>query len=202
LQHSFKQHEEMSRQSHDKQMSDTLSAMRGRPFSILTLGGTGHVFKWVTNHEDCYEYLGTSVGDMEHQLDTFAAQRQPLQGWSSQCTWIPVFDQADSYERTAYEEASLLNWFRGIFSNGNGLDQGKMTAQWCCNVLRMVTPHMWLCRNLINQVDRTALERVAQVSETNGVYKIALRPGFQLDELELALLPILPVESARIAVVG
>jgi hypothetical protein len=50
-------------------------------------------------------------------------------------------------------------------------------------------------------VNRTALERVAQVTETNGVYKIALRPGCALDELELALLPILPVESARISVV-
>ena len=49
--------------------------------------------------------------------------------------------------------------------------------------------------------NRTALERVAQVTETNGVYKIELRPGCALDELELALLPILPVESARISVV-
>ena len=50
-----------------------------------------------------------------------------------------------------------------------------------------------------DQVNRTALERVALVSETNGVYKIVLRPGCALDELELALLPILPVESARIS---
>jgi hypothetical protein len=77
----------------------------------------------------------------------------------------------------------------------------KMSAQWCGNVLRMVTPHLWLCRNLIDQVNRAALERVAQVSETNGVHRIALRPGCALDELELALLPILPVESARISVV-
>jgi hypothetical protein len=112
-----------------------------------------------------------------------------------------VFDQADSHERTVYEDASLLNWFRGIFSNGAGLNPAKMTAQWCGNVLRMVTPKIWLCRNLIDQVDRAALDRVAEVAETNGVYKIALRPGYALDELELALLPILPVESARISMV-
>jgi hypothetical protein len=64
----------------------------------------------------------------------------------------------------------------------------------------MVTPHMWLCRNLIDQVNRAALDRVAQVSETNGAYKIALRSGCSLDELELALLPILPIESGRISV--
>jgi len=64
-----------------------------------------------------------------------------------------------------------------------------------------VTPKMWLCRNLFDQVNRASLERVAQVTETNGVYGIALRPGYALDELELALLPILPVESARISVV-
>jgi hypothetical protein len=201
LQHSFKGHEERGKGYCDQQIGDTLGAMRGRPFDTLASGGTWHVFKWVTNHEDCYKYLGTSAGAMEQQLDSFAAERLPLQGWSSQCAWIPVFDQADSYERTVYEEAGLLNWFRGIFSNGNGLNQGKMSAQWCSNVLRMVTPHLWLCRNLIDQVNRAALERVAQVSETNGVYKIALRPGSALDELELALLPILPVESARISVV-
>jgi hypothetical protein len=200
LQHSFKEHEEKEKQS-GKQISDTLGLMRGRQFDILAPGGTWHVFKWVTNHEDCYKYLGTSAGDMEQQLDTFAAEHQPLQGWCSQCTWIPVFDHADSYEHTAYEEASLLNWFRGILSNGNGLNGEKMTAQWCCNVLRMVTPQLWVCRNLIDQLNRAALERVAQVSETNGVYKIALRPGCALYELELALLPILPVESARISLV-
>ena len=182
-------------------MADTLGVMRGRPFDILAPGGTWHVFKWVINHEDCYKYLGTSPGDMEQQLDSFAAERLPLQAWSSQCTWIPVFDSAGSYDRTVYEDASLLNWFRGILSDGGGLNPEKMTAQWCGNVLRMVTPRLWLCRNLMDQVNRAALERVAQVSETNGVYKIALRPGCTLDELELALLPILPVESARISVV-
>jgi hypothetical protein len=48
-------------------------------------------------------------------------------------------------------------------------------------------------------MNRAALERVALVSESNGVFKIALRPGRALDELELALLPILPIESARIS---
>ncbi|HUE05401.1 MAG TPA: hypothetical protein VMR62_37995 [Bryobacteraceae bacterium] len=49
--------------------------------------------------------------------------------------------------------------------------------------------------------DAAALKRVAQVSEKNGVFKVALRPGCSLEELELGLLPILPVESARIWVV-
>ena len=37
--------------------------------------------------------------------------------------------------------------------------------------------------------------------EICGVYKIAPRPGCALDELELALFPILPIESARISVI-
>jgi hypothetical protein len=201
LQSSFSETEEKGKEHSRKPIADTLSAMRGRPFDISALGGTWHIFKWVTNHEDCYRYLKTSASDMEQQLDRLAAEHVPLQGWSSQCTWIPVFDLADSYERTVYEDASLLNWFRGIFSNGVGLNPAKMTALWCSNVLRMVTPKMWLCRNLFDQVNRASLERVAQVTETNGVYGIALRPGYALDELELALLPILPVESARISVV-
>jgi hypothetical protein len=198
LQRSLKDHE---REKNHQHLTDTLSAMRGRTVQISALGGTWHVFKWVTNHEDCLKYLRTSAGDMEQQLDRFAAERLPLQAWISQCTWIPVFDRADSYERTVYEEVSLLNWFRGILGNDNGLNGLKMTAPWCANVLRMVTPHLWLCRNLLDQVDTAALERVALVSETGGVYKVALRAGCALDELELALLPILPVESARISVV-
>ena len=73
-----------------------------------------------------------------------------------------------------------------------------MSLQWCRNVLRMVTPHMWACRTLIEQVDRAALERVAHVTETNDAFKISLNEGQPLDDLELALLPILPVESVRV----
>jgi len=135
---------------------------------------------------------------MERQLDSFAAACASLQAWSSQCTWIPQFDSAGSYMCTPYEEAGLLNWFRGILSDGGGLNNVKMTAQWCSNVLRMVTPHMWLCRDLLDQVDRSALERAALVSEANGTFKIVLRAGVGIDELEMALLPILPVESVRI----
>ena len=43
-----------------------------------------------------------------------------------------------------------------------------------------------------------ALEAVARVTETNEAFKIALSEGQGLDDLELALLPILPVESVRL----
>ena len=61
-----------------------------------------------------------------------------------------------------------------------------------------VTPHMWLGRSLIEQVDRTALDAVAHVTETNDAFRIVLREGQGLDDLELALLSVLPVESARL----
>src|SRR5581483_1677300 len=127
-----------------------------------------------------------------------AREHQPLQAWLGECTWIPLFDQADCFRCTVYEDASVLNWFRGILLDDHGLHREKMTAPWCANVLRMVAPRMWLCRSLFEQVDRTALETVAQISERNGSYKVTLIPGRTLAELELALLPILPVESARI----
>jgi len=75
-----------------------------------------------------------------------------------------------------------------------------MTAQWCSNVLRMVTPHMWLFGNLVEQVDKAALKCVAIVSEINGSNKIEKRPNCPLDDIELALLPILPIEDSRITV--
>ena len=200
LQCSLKEASGIRREDHDEQTAKALGAMRGRSFGPLARGATWHVAKWVINDADCLACLGTSFGDMGHQLDTFAAAIQPLQAWNNQSAWIPLFDHADDYVLTAYEDVSVLNWFMGILGDDAGLNDVKMTTQWCGNVLRMVAPHMWLCRNLIDQLDKAALERVAQVTEINGASKIALRPGRKLVELELALLPILPVESARIAV--
>jgi hypothetical protein len=63
-----------------------------------------------------------------------------------------------------------LTEFRGILQTDSGLNASKMSLQWCSNVLRMVTPHMWVCRPLLQQVDRAALEAVAQVTETNDPF--------------------------------
>jgi hypothetical protein len=180
-------------------MAQTLTVMRGRPFAEEAYRSTLHAFKWVANHADCYEYLKTSTGDMARQIDRFAAENSPFQAWHGQCTWVPLFDQAAHGQFTPYENVSALNWFRGVAAGG-GLHRKLMSVQWCSNVLRMLTPQMWLCRNLMDQVNSTALEQVAQVTETNGTYRIVLRSGRGLDELELALLPILPIENGRISV--
>ena len=198
LQVGLEEYPEQWREHNEQQLADALSRMRGRPFDRAPVVNTVHVFNWVLNHVDCYGYLGTSIGDMKDRIDDFAAQHPVLQAWHSQYTWRPLFDHGDDYHRTVYEEHSVLNWFRGILQNDSGLNTSKMSLQWCRNVLRMVTPHMWICRTLIDQVDRTALDAVAQVSETNDAFKITLREGQRLDDLELALLPILPVESARV----
>jgi len=136
--------------------------------------------------------------DPKDRLDDFAAHHAVLQAWHSQDTWQPLFDHADDYHRTVYEEHSVLNWFRGILQTDGGLNATKMSLQWCSNVLRMVTPHMWICRALLEQVDRAALDAVAQVSDVNDAFRIALKAGRALDDLELALLPVLPVESVRV----
>jgi hypothetical protein len=198
LQVGLERHPEQWREHHEQQLANTLSKMRGRPFERAPVVNTVHVFNWVLNHADCYGCLGTSIGDMQDRIDDFAAQRPVLQAWHSQYTWPPMFDHAYDYHRTVYEDHSVLNWFRGILQTDSGLDASKMSLQWCRNVLRMVTPHMWICRALLQQVDRTALEAVAQVTEINDTFKIVLRDGQALDDLELALLPVLPVESARV----
>ena len=198
LQVGLEQYPEQWRRHYEQQLADTLSKMRGRPFDTAPVLNTVHVFNWVLNHADCYRYLGTSIGDMKDRIDDFAAQHPVLQAWHSQCTWQPLFDHADDYHRTVYEENSVLNWFRGILQTDSGLNTSKMSLHWCRNVLRMVTPHMWVCRPLLQQVDRAALEAVAQVTETNDAFRIALREGQGFDDLELALLPVLPVESVRV----
>ena len=184
---------------YEQQLADTLSKMRGRPFERAPIVNTVHVFNWVLNHDDCYRYLGTSIGVMKDRIDDFAAHNPVLQAWHGQSTWWPLFDHADDYHRSVYEETSVLNWFRGILQNDGGLNGPKMSLQWCRNVLRMVTPHMWVCRALLEQVDNAALDSVARVTEVNDAFKIELNEGRGLDDLELALLPILPVESVRLS---
>jgi len=201
LQTGLERYPEQWRAHYEQQMADTLSRMRGRPFDPAPVVNTVHVFNWVLNHADCYGYLSTSIGDMKDRIDEFAAQRPVidiLQAWHGQSAWHPLFDHADDYHRTVYEEHSVLNWFRGILQNDSGLNTSKMSLQWCRHVLRMVTPHMWVCRTLFQQLDRAAVEAVADVTETNEAFKIALREGQGLDDLELALLPVLPVESVRV----
>ena len=200
LQVGLEQYPEQWRAHHEQRVADTLSLMRGRRFDPAPLVNTAHVFMWVLNHPDCYAYTGTSIADLKDRLDEFAGRHPVLQAWHSQYTWRPLFDHGDEYRRTVYEDHSVLNWFRGILPDGGGLDGPKMSLQWCTNVLRMVTPHMWICRALLDQVDRAALDAVADVSEASGAFRIALRSGRGLDDLELALLPVLPVESARIRV--
>ena len=183
-------------------MALTLGKLRGRPFDGVMTGHTLHVFNWVIAHDTCFEYLETSVADMTRKLDALAAECLPLQAWHGQSAWIPRFDLAGGFEATSYEDMSVLNFFRGIlFAPQHSLTDQRMTSQWCTNVLRMVSPHMWLCDNLIAQVDRNGLERVATVAKINGSHKIEKRPDFAMDDFELALLPILPVETARLSVV-
>lgn len=198
LQAGLEQYPEQWRAHHEQQMADTLSKMRGRPFERAPIVNTIHVFNWVLNHDDCYRYVGTSIGDMKDRLDEFAVRHPAIQAWHSQFTWRPLFDHADDYERTVYEDHSVLNWFRGILQTDGGLNASKMSLEWCSNVVRMVTPHMWLCRALIQQVDRVSVEAVAQVTETSDLFKIVLKENQRLDDLELALLPVLPVESVRV----
>jgi len=93
----------------------------------------------------------------------------------------------------------VLNFFRGILhEHQHGLKDLRMSAPWCGNALRMVTPHLWLCRGLVKQLDKVALERVAAVTEQNGSIKVVKRPDCAMEDFELALLPILPIESVRL----
>jgi hypothetical protein len=177
----------------------TLRKTRGRNVSELAQGHTVHLFSWVINHADCLRHLDTTLDDLKARLDALASEYAPLQAWHAQATWIPVFDRAESYEGTVYEEMSALNFFRGILhEHQHGLKDWRMSAAWCGNVLRMVTSHLWLCRGLVEQLDKAALERVATVTEQNGSTKVVKRPDCAMEDLELALMPILPIESARL----
>jgi hypothetical protein len=180
-------------------LAATLGKMRGREFAQVEPGHTAHLFDWVLNADACRQAVGRSVIDMETRLANKAADAALLQAWHQEATWIPVFDRADDYESTAYEELSALNYFRGILvGHKHGLKDWLMSAQWCANVLRTVAPLMFLCGGLALQLDRVALSRVATLSDIDGRLRIEKHPDCPMDEFESALLPILPTETVRL----
>ena len=181
----------------------TLSKMRGRPFAPVPPGKAIHLYRWVTNHPACHAFAGTSLTGMKQTLDELAAAHHPLQAWHSEAAWLPVFDRADGYEDTVYEDYSVLNFFRGILHGEQlSLKALRLSAGWCANVLRMVTPHLWLGSSLAAQVDREGMGRIATVTDCNGSVKIEKDPDASMEDLELALLSVLPIESVRIGAVG
>ena len=185
----------------DQLLAMTLGKMRGRVFAPVAAGETLHLYRWVTNHPACLAFAGVSTDSMMQDLDALAAAHRPLQAWHGEAAWLPVFDTAGDYEDTVYEDYSVLNFFRGILHNEQlSLKALRLSAVWCGNVLRMVTPQLWLGPDLAAQIDCGTLRRVAHVTEANGCLKVVKKAEASMEDLEIALLPILPIESARIRV--
>ena len=185
----------------DLLLAMTLGKMRGRAFARVARGEALHLYRWVTNDPVCLAFAGASTDSMKQDLDGLAAAHRPLQAWYGEAAWLPVFDTAGDYEDTVYEDYSVLNFFRGILHGEQlSLKALRLSAGWCGNVLRMVTPHLWLGPDLAAQVDCDSLRRVAHVTEVNGCLKIVKLAEASMEHLEIALLPILPIESARIGV--
>ncbi|MFL5267834.1 MAG: hypothetical protein ACJ8AH_14760 [Stellaceae bacterium] len=194
----------------------TLSKMRSRTVSEVAQGHTVHLFSWVINRAECLRHLNTTLDDLKARLDALAFEHAPLQAWHAQATWIPVFDRAESYEGTVYEEMSVLNFFRGILhEHQHGLKDWRMSAAWCSNVLRMVTPHLWLCRGLVEQLEggprtrchRHRAERQHQSREETGLRNGGPRAGVVADTADRkratdAAMPALPIGPERHEVIS
>lgn len=200
LQISMRETDQRFAQEREQRLAETLKKMRGRDFESMPLSSTVHLFGWVINHENCLSMLQTSKEDLSRRLDSLAANQSLIQAWQASCTWKPLFDLADGYKRTVYEDSSILNWFRGILGSDGGLDDIKMSQPWCKNVLRMVSPHLWICRNLLKQCQQSELAKIAKLEQLGDACNIKLNPDSNLADLELALLPILPVETVRLKV--
>jgi hypothetical protein len=181
----------------------TLGKMRGRDFTATPPGRAAHVHEWAIDRPEIGAMLMDSAEGMAARLDAFATASGPLQAWHCASAWIPRFDTAGDFEGTVYEDLSALNFFRGVLLGQSvGLKDRRMSEAWCANVLRMAAPTMWLGAELFEQLDRAALERVARVSRTGGTYRIEKREDRAMEDLELALLPILPIESRRVTIAG
>ncbi len=184
-------------------MALTLGKMRGRAFPPIAPGGAAHACDWAINRAEIWALLADSADAMAARLDAFAVASEALQAWHGAAAWIPRFDLANDREGTIYEDISALNFFRGVLiDHGAGLKDRRMTEVWCANVLRMVAPRMWLCRGLFEQLDPAALDRVADVTRSGETFRVEKREICAMEDFELALLPILPIESRRLTIAG
>ena len=59
---------------------------------------------------------------------------------------------------------------------------------------------MWLGSGLFGQLDRAAVECVARVFSLGETFRLEKRSECSMDDFELALLPILPIESQRVSI--
>jgi hypothetical protein len=195
----LKQSPDQAADYNDRLLHQTLAKMRGHTVPATTPGETMTLHSWVVNHPAGHAFAHTSPQAMKQQLNAFAETAAPLQAWHGAATWIPVFDTAGDYENTVYEDQSVLNFFRGILhGSGFGLHDHRLAAAWCANVLRMVTPDLWLGPSLSGQLDLAALAKAATVTQVGEVLHVEKRNDCALEDFELALLPVLPVETARI----
>ena len=96
---------------------------------------------------------------------------------------------------------SALSFFRGVLIDESfSLTDQRMTETWCANVLRFVAPRIWLGSSLFDQLDRAAVEGVARVFSLGETFRLEKRSDCSMEEFELALLPIFPLESRRVTV--
>ncbi|MBI4864752.1 MAG: hypothetical protein HY815_31525 [Candidatus Riflebacteria bacterium] len=176
----------------------SLSEMQGATTDRLAEGETVHVYRWALDHPSVLSLLpGKGPGDPDWN-DALATDPGFLQGWIGRSAWIPLMDRADGYELTPYESCSSLDWFRGVLPGDGGLHDAKMTRAGCSRVLRFVSPRLWLGPPLVALVDRAKMEHVAELTELGHGWRVVARAEGDLVALEEALLPVLPVESARV----
>lgn len=181
----------------------TLTKMRGRPFAPIPHGIVHTLHTWVVNHPTPLALLGASPDHMRAQLDRLATAQMPLQAWHVAATWIPRFDSAQNYEATIYEQYSILNVFRGILYNKHlTLYSERLSAFWAANILRMVAPLMWLGPILAAQLDHATLAQVATLTPHAGGLRVEKRPATSMEDFELALLPVLPIETTRLSLLS
>ena len=151
-----------------------------------------HLYRWVTNDPVCLAFAGVSTDSMKQDPGWSSRRRTArCKAWYGEAAWLPVFDTAGDYEDTVYEDYSVLRFLPREFCmrNSSALKALRLSAGWCGNVLRMVTPkHLWLGpTDLAAQIDCDALHRVAHVSEVNGCLKIVKLAEASMEHLEIAL---------------
>jgi hypothetical protein len=106
---------------------------------------------------------------------------------------------ADLNEGAGFNDGTLVIHVNG--PDGLAITRGYMEGCRCSGAERAADGHAAYV-DLSNAVRAGgpggARGRIAQVTEINGAFKIVLMDGRRLDDLELALLPVLPVESVRV----
>ena len=151
-----------------------------------------HVTQWSIQHPEVAMLLGSDVSSWSQRFSEWISSQDVYQAWSTTVSEVEPFDLYEEYHESLYEQCCLRSFF---YEMKNGT---LMYKDWLRHHIRFVAPLMWLPEALLSTCRDEYIEDCTIVNDCGSLKMLTLKEGRSLNDLERALLPLLPLEMKRI----